>query len=103
MRRITDTSGTVHFIGIPERHVTLCGSSTATKDLLGNMIDRATETISPCTCRECATLYAAIKNAPWNEVQDDALDFGMFAAIDGTEEHQQLVNLPTDGNQEGGD
>ena len=35
--------------------------------------------------------------------QDDALDFGMFAAIDGTEEHQQLVNLPTDDNQEGGD
>ena len=76
MRRITDTSGTVHFVGIPGRHVTLCGASTATKDLLGNMIDRATETNSPCTCRECATLYAAIKNATWNEVQNDALDFG---------------------------
>lgn len=35
----------------------------------------------PVTCNDCAKLYCQIKNAPWNEVEDAAMDRGIYDAV----------------------
>lgn len=39
------------------------------------------EVSEPVTCPECAKLYCRIKNSPWNEVEDAAMDDAIYDAV----------------------
>lgn len=82
MTRTVDPNGKVHFIGA--NGCTLCGISrdVVTEDLIGVTHTQMPETSAPVTCPDCARLYCAIKNAPWHEVADAAMDHGMAACGD---------------------
>ena len=84
MKRIKDGSRVVHFVGCSLPY-TLCGKDIGTRqaDLFtGEGLTAVPETSAPVTCHDCAKLYCQIKNAPWNEVDDKAMEIGMFACGD---------------------
>lgn len=82
MTRTVDPNGKVHFDGA--NGCTLCGISrdVVTEDLIGVTHAQMPETSAPVTCPDCARLYCAIKNAPWHEVADAAMDHGIDACGD---------------------
>ena len=52
------------------------------EDMIGVTHAQMPETSAPVTCPDCARLYCAIKNAPWHEVADAAMDHGIDACGD---------------------
>lgn len=82
MKRMKSTSGVVHFAGCNGR--CLCGVACEdeVRDLIGVIHKPMKETPDPVTCKDCAKLYCEIKNAPWHEVTDAAMEHGMFACGD---------------------
>ena len=80
MKRVIDFNGVIHFAGA--RNSTLCALPDSEPNLLGDRTKLMHEVSEPVTCPECAKLYCQIKNAPWNEVNDDAMDGAIFAAVE---------------------
>lgn len=91
MERVS-IEGVVHFNGC--HNCTLCGvdyekmlkqlmlfTVAPSRDALKSRF-----TTAPVTCPDCARLYCQVKNAPWNEVQDAAMDRAMFDAVKPQEE-----------------
>jgi len=79
MERVKDNDGAVHFVGVHKK--TLCGRVHECNDLLGRTFILWKKTSLPITCPDCAKLYCRIKNTPWNEVDDAAMDRAMFDAV----------------------
>jgi len=79
MERVKDNDGKVHFRGVCQK--TICGRVTDCKDLLGKPLFAMSNTGKPVTCPDCAKLYCRIKNTPWNEVDDAAMDKAMYDAV----------------------
>lgn len=80
MKRIIDFNGDIHFNGA--HYHTLCGLPNSEPNLLGERTWLMHEVSEPVTCPECAKLYCQIKNAPWNEVSDGAMENGMYSCGD---------------------
>jgi len=79
MERVS-VMGRVHFVG--HDRFCLCGEQYRQKGLFagsGDMLGKPTH--DPVDCPACAKLYCQVKNAPWNEVEDRALDTGIYAAV----------------------
>ena len=83
MKRVKSENGIVHFVGAHNK--TLCGSVMSCNDLLGKPLFSMAATQKPVTCPNCAELYCRIKNAPWNEVEDDTLDKAIYDAVENKE------------------
>lgn len=79
MTRIIDFNGDIHFKGA--HHHTLCGLPYSEPNLLGERTWLMHEVSNPVTCNDCAKLYCQIKNAPWNEVEDAAMDDAIYDAV----------------------
>lgn len=77
MRRIA-AGGTVHFAG--SGYHTLCGANAFDASLSGLAVPVMRETRDRVNCLECAKLYCAVKNAPWNEVDTDILTRAAYMA-----------------------
>jgi len=71
--------GLTHFVG--SGRFTICGMTFGDCDLFGKMMGTGEKSTDPVDCPECAKLYCRIKNTPWNEVEDKALDQGIYAAV----------------------
>lgn len=70
MTRIRGVNGEVHFRNPANAFRTLCGKDAS-----------ALETSEQVDCEKCAKVYCAIKNEPWNSVQDEAMDKGIMEAV----------------------
>lgn len=86
MERVS-IGGVVHFNGC--NNTTLCGVNYA-KMLKQLTLFTVTPNVNakkshfvtaPVNCPCCATLYCKIKNSPWNEVEDAAMDRGIYDAV----------------------
>lgn len=83
MKRIAEPKNeVVHFLGA--NNCTLCGKNCFTKsgDLFTFNVVRWPDSTCAVTCPDCAKLYCEIKNAPWHEVADAAMEHGMFVCGD---------------------
>ena len=81
MKRITDGKA-VHFV-TANANMCLCGepAQRIVEELLGPRAEPFATTDARVNCPKCAAVYCAIKNAPWNQVEDDTLDRGIFDAV----------------------
>lgn len=86
MTRIKDGNGVVHFRNPGNREMTLCGQTAVSNGEVGLFGDNAeakpfNESKDIVICLLCAKVYCAVKNEPWNSVEDTAMDFGMYEAV----------------------
>lgn len=88
MRRVKDPeSGIVHFTCPSTLGMTLCAHEAGKKtdDLFSPTCKPWKETADLVNCPDCAKVYCAVKNEPWNTHQtfeDETLDVGMYAAVE---------------------
>lgn len=86
MTRMKAPDGTVHF-GNPAHHLrTLCAvkAEDIAVTLLGAERTAWPVTVERVTCPNCAKVYCAVKNQPWNALgpfTEDALERGIYAAV----------------------
>lgn len=85
MKRIKETSGIIHFGNPATPDRCLCGTEAASTvhGLFGTERERFRESNEPVTCRDCAKVYALVKDEPWKSVDRRALLCGCLHAADG--------------------
>ena len=85
MKRIKEKSGIIHFRNPATPDRCLCGVEAASTvhGLFGDERELFRESNEPVTCRDCAKVYALVKDEPWRSVDRRALLCGCLHATDG--------------------